>query len=469
MTFDNDERPPFSDVVAEIAARAEPGSRRIQREEGIEPPKTDPYLVEPPDAATTIRAVVAARELEVTTSTSLPVREAQTRNISAMPNVVPLNVPQLALLPDILDAVVNTVRQRGLVGENRNAQLLYLAGTSRVLPKPDRPVSVVIKGTSAAGKSYTMEVVLDLFPPEAWLGGTSMTPKALIYTEEEFKHRILVIYEAAGMSEDLQYILRSLLSEGHIDYRSVRPGNLAPIHIQKEGPTLLFISTTRINLHPENETRMVSISANDTAEQTINVMRQLASDSAPGIELEPEVDLQPWHELQTWIDTMEHRVVIPYGPKLAEMVPGAAVRLRRDFQTVLSLIKAHAILHQVNRARTEDGAIVATIEDYAKVRELVHDLISEGVGKSVKDEVRETVHAVTELQGAVQVTYKALGEKLKLDVSAARRRAKHAEMLDYIKNENDRNQPASLVPGAPLPEDVEVLPAPERLTEQEEV
>ena len=41
-----------------------------------------------------------------------------------------------------------------------------------------------------------------------------------------------------------------------------------------------------------------------------------------------------------------------------------AVRLRRDFSVVLSLIKAHAILHQATRERDADGRIVATLADY---------------------------------------------------------------------------------------------------------
>jgi hypothetical protein len=37
---------------------------------------------------------------------------------------------------------------------------------------------------------------------------------------------------------------------------------------------------------------------------------------------------------------------------------------------VLNLIKAHAILHQASRDRDDQGRIVATVDDYAIVREL---------------------------------------------------------------------------------------------------
>ena len=78
-------------------------------------------------------------------------------------------------------------------------------------------------------------------------------------------------------------------------------------------------------------------------------------------------------------------------------MPPVAVRLRRDFKTVLMLIRAHALLHQATRQKDEAGRIIATIEDYAAVRELVADLVAAGVEATVRPEVRETVAAVADL------------------------------------------------------------------------
>ena len=83
--------------------------------------------------------------------------------------------------------------------------------------------------------------------------------------------------------------------------------------------------------------------------------------------------------------------------QLAELVPPIAVRLRRDFKTVLMLIRAHALLHQASRLKDEQGRVVATLEDYAAVRELVADLVAEGVEATVKPEVREVVEATARL------------------------------------------------------------------------
>ena len=64
---------------------------------------------------------------------------------------------------------------------------------------------------------------------------------------------------------------------------------------------------------------------------------------------------------------------------------------------MLTLIRAHALLHRASRDLTEAGAIIATMEDYAVVRKLVDDLFSEGIEATVSATVRETVGAVAAL------------------------------------------------------------------------
>ena len=50
-----------------------------------------------------------------------------------------------------------------------------------------------------------------------------MSEKALLYSKEPLSHRFLVIYEAAGISGDFaEYLVRTLLSEGHLRVRDGR-------------------------------------------------------------------------------------------------------------------------------------------------------------------------------------------------------------------------------------------------------
>ena len=301
----------------------------------------------------------------------------------------------LAKEPRILDVFEGELDGAGVVGERRLCKLIYLAVTGRFL---DRFASLAIKGPTASGKSWAIERVLDFFPEEAYYLLTAMSERALAYGTEPLSHRFLVLFEAAGLESDFaSYLVRSLLSEGCVRYETVekgKDGELKARLVEREGPTGLIVSTTSVALHPENETRLLSLAATDTADQTKLVLSRLADDDLS------EPDFARWHDLQVWLATAEHRVAIPYARTLADLVPPVAVRLRRDFRAVLSLIRSHALLHQASRERDDAGRVIATIEDYAVVHELVVDIVSEGVEATVPATVRELVEAVAGFRGA---------------------------------------------------------------------
>ncbi len=365
----------------------------------------------------------------------------------------------LARESDILGKLDQSLQGRGLVGERTAARLVYLQTTSRLQP---RPVSSAVKGPSSGGKSHVVQQVLEHFPPEAYYSLSAMSERALAYSEEPLAHRMLVLYEAAGMSGDFaSYLIRSLLSEGRVRYETVEKtkDGMRPRLIEREGPTGLITTTTAVALHPENETRLLSIPVTDTPDQTRQVLEALSIDHAD----DSDEALVPWRALQTWLTSAERRVVIPYATALAEKIPPVAIRLRRDFTTLLTLIRSHAMLHQATRRRDDAGRIVATIVDYQAVRELVLDLFNIAVQATVSKEVRETVAAVVALNSPSRepVSLGAVAKRLTLDKSTVSRRVKVAMADGYLQNlETRKGQAMKLVSGEPLPEAQPLLPDP---------
>jgi hypothetical protein len=369
--------------------------------------------------------------------------------------------PGLAWEPDLLGTLADAVAAAGLAGERRAIQILFLAITSRLL---SRIVSVAVKGPSAGGKSHLVETVLQYFPESAYYALTAMSERALVYDREPLVHRMLVIYEAAGIAGDVaSYFVRSLLSEGRVRYVTVTKGKggaMEPLRIERAGPTGLIVTTTAVSLHAENETRVLSLTVTDSAEQTRAVLRAEANEG----QIRP--DFAAWHELQVWLEQQDNRVTIPFAIVLAELIPPVAIRQRRDFQQVLALIRAHAVLHQATRQRDDEGKIVATIDDYDAVRELVADLIADAADRSVSSTQRQTVGAVADMLGggATEVTVTALSERLRLDKSTTSRRVSVAVGRGFLKNlEDKKGRPHRLVLGDPLPGDEAILPTAERL------
>lgn len=262
----------------------------------------------------------------VALSTSTP-PELTSTSVGASPSPEPRaqvhKAPELALEDDILARFMADIRRLGHVGEDVACKLVFLCTVSRLLPEI---VSCVLKGPSAAGKSATVDRVIAFFPDEAVLSLSGMSEKYLVYDDRPIKHRMLVLHEAAGMSgEYASYLIRTLLSEGCLRHGTVEstPEGLKPVKVVREGPAGLITTTTQINLHAENETRLISIPVDDTREHTKKVMRAIASNNGHA------VDMTGWHELQYWLADGECRVEVPFGLRLANLMPPVAVRLRR--------------------------------------------------------------------------------------------------------------------------------------------
>jgi hypothetical protein len=263
------------------------------------------------------------------------------------------------------------------------------------------------------------------------------------------------------------YLIRSLVSEGRIRYEMVEKtkDGMKPRLIEKEGPSGLILTTTATRLHPENETRLLSLGVKDTPEQTKAILSALAR----GNDVIPTVEFARWQAFQKCLEAGEHRVVVPFAEQLANLVSPVAVRLRRDFRLLLTLIMAHALLHREQRDRDIKGRIVATIRDYAAVWQLIADLFAEGVEATVKPETRETVTAVVALKQTFrkeEVSLAEIAKALKLDRGTASRRVAVARARGYLVNtETGKGRPARISLGDPMPAAADILPHPDKVAD----
>ena len=386
-------------------------------------------------------------------------RQRRTRSEEALKDC-----EQLATAPDILQELDRSLERSGLVGERPAAYLSYLAITSRVL---NQPVNLCVKGLSSSGKSFILKKVIEHFPEDAYVIKTAMSDKSMFFSEEDLRHKVLVVYEWRGVSKDGEYAIESLLSEGHLTYETVAKtaDGLKAIVLERPGPTGFITTTTRTRIAGDTENRLFAITISDTSEQTKRVFIEQSIDRPA----RTEEDWKSWHALQQVIGNSSAAVSVPYKPVLGELAQPVTVRLRRDFPRMLKLVEAHALLHQATRARDDNGAIVATVEDYARVRELAHGLMAQGAHLSVSAETRETVEAVQALHEESNspssgVMNREVAKYLTLDKAPTSRRIKRALDGGYLTNlESNPRRPKKLVIGDPLPEAQELLPTAERL------
>jgi hypothetical protein len=105
--------------------------------------------------------------------------------------------------PGLITRIINDITALGCAGERRNKLLLYLTATSR---KMEDPIAAVVRGDSSSGKSYLVEAITKLIPPEDKEVLSRATQQVLFY-EGDLAHKLIFIQEAAG-SEDASYAIR---------------------------------------------------------------------------------------------------------------------------------------------------------------------------------------------------------------------------------------------------------------------
>jgi DNA primase len=111
--------------------------------------------------------------------------------------------------PNLIARLKEAFHLAGIIGEETNTLVAYLAGVSRKL---ERPLAIIIQSASAAGKSTLMDAVLSFFPEEDRIKYSAMTGQSLYYLgETNLQHKILAVVEEAG-AEKASYALKLLQS-----------------------------------------------------------------------------------------------------------------------------------------------------------------------------------------------------------------------------------------------------------------
>ncbi len=289
---------------------------------------------------------------------------------------------QLLRDPELSTRIIESFTKTGLVGEPTNALMGYLAAVSRKLKTP---LAIIVQSTSAAGKSALMDAVLRLVPEEDRVHYSAMTGQSLFYLgESDLKHKILGIAEEEGVRQ-AAYALKLLQSQGELTIASTgkdpQSGKLITEEYRVEGPVMLFLTTTAIDIDEELLNRCVVLTINESREQTAAIQqRQRQARTLSGLLASNEAEqlIQQHQNAQRLLRPLA--VVNPYAEHLR--FADSRTRTRRDHEKYLTLIDSIALLHQYQRevkTITDNGKVIeyidVTLNDIALANQLAHDIL----------------------------------------------------------------------------------------------
>lgn len=295
--------------------------------------------------------------------------------------------------PRLLDRVLEDFDKCGVVGEETNKKVSYLAAVSRLLPKP---LAIVTQSSSAAGKSSLMDAVLDFMPEEQHEEYSAMTGQSLYYMgEKNLKHKILAITEQQG-AERASYPLKLLQSEGKLKIASTGKDPVSGKHVTHdytvEGPVMIFFTTTAHEVDEELLNRCIVLTVNEDREQTRAIhQKQREAQTLEGLKTRMRQNkiLKLHRNAQRLL-----RPIPVVNEHLKNLdFPDQMTRTRRDHMKFITLISAIALLHQHQReikSSTEDGDTLEYIEATEGDVKLAWALTNQVVVRSLDDVQAQT-------------------------------------------------------------------------------
>jgi DNA primase catalytic core len=290
--------------------------------------------------------------------------------------------------PRLMERILEDFARCGVVGEEINKKVAYLAAVSRLL---DTPLAVIVQSSSAAGKSSLMEAALAFMPEEQRVEYSAMTGQSLFYMgETDLKHKILAIAEEEG-AQRAAYALKLLQSEGVLTIASTgkdpASGRLVTHEYRVEGPVMIFLTTTAIEIDEELLNRCLVLAVDEDREQTRAIHRiQREAQTLEGLlaKRRRQQILTRHRNAQRLLKPIP--VVNPYAGRLT--FPDGLTRTRRDHLKFLSLIRAITLLFQHQRSVQTavcDGQPLEYIESTPEDVEMAEELIKHVLGRALDE------------------------------------------------------------------------------------
>ena len=240
----------------------------------------------------------------------------------------------------------------GVAGEENLALMLYVVMTSRLL---DKPLSAIVQGASASGKSYIIETAARLMPSEAQLQAHDFSDQALYYLEHgSLVHKVVVSGERVhehrsrdGYAEDNTKAFREMVASGELRKAVTIKGSdgkpkTAVIH--QPGPIAYLESTTAANIHDEDSTRLLPLVTDESATQTgiiIEAQRREAKGQTVSQDRRQEI-IERHHTLQRLLRPLAVR--IPFIDSIS--LPATNIATRRTYQQFAYTMNSIAFLRQ---------------------------------------------------------------------------------------------------------------------------
>src|SRR4030042_1397344 len=269
----------------------------------------------------------------------------------------------------LFEQISSDVEAIGIAGEKELSLTIYIIMTSRLL---DKPLSAIVQGASASGKSYIIETISKLMPPEAVIQAHDFSDQALYYLPSgSLIHKVIISGERVnehprkdGYAEDNTKAFREMVARGKLRKAVTikeNNGKYRTVIINQAGPICYLESTTATNIHDEDATRLLPLATDESVNQTQKIIEAQRKDAKGQVTSEDKKQqiIQRHHTLQRLLKPIEVR--IPYVDSIS--LPDTNIATRRTYTQFIFAINSIAFLRQYQKTiKTQESSGLEYIE-----------------------------------------------------------------------------------------------------------
>jgi hypothetical protein len=284
----------------------------------------------------------------------------------------------LAKAPDLLERIGADLGTMGWIGDDIAKRTLFLAALSRKL---DRPLWVAYAAASPGACGPGLNAIAAITPPEDRIHVSRLTDNALFHADPAaLRHKLLVIDDGSAITAAVATALKVLRQRGGLSASQVQRdpirGEMRTTFTEVHGP-LAVLTATDGSLDENLRRHLVEVAADESPAQVSQELadrsRRLADPTSAQASTRRHQVVERLQNLQRVL--APRPVVVPFAERIP--VPNFSARSRRDHETLLTLIAAHALLHQHQRL-SDRGCVVATNADFDAAAALVYGSAAAG-------------------------------------------------------------------------------------------
>ena len=290
--------------------------------------------------------------------------------------------------PDMFDEIIADTEVLGYVGEEVNKKLMYLAATSRLL---DDPISILILSESGSGKSFLVDTIKKLMPPEDVIDVTSLSDQALNYMGD-LEHKFMSLSEAVH-KDVIEHQLREMVSNKElgrlVTKKDEKTGKMQTEKVTVKAIVSLVMSSTNYQVNPENASRAFTIATDETGEQSRRIYQKQSKKHSRERAREKRDVYPQIVKKHRAAQRMLKSYVIDNKYSVADTFPTTNNRLRRDHERFIDLIATVCFLRQYQKQVKEDDGML-----YLECDETDFNIaasIMQGIGSSLFGEIPKSV------------------------------------------------------------------------------